>query len=233
MTGVDDRIRRRVAELDAADAERHDPPGGLWDRIAASIEHDRVERPGAVEYAIDRHDVVVAIGGDWDAFAESNEAPELAGSAARTPLWDSIADDQLRDLWRAAVDAVRATGRPASIPFRCDAPDVRRWYRMDLSPGDDGGVHFRSELTFEMERPALEVLRREVPRDDELPTVQVCSWCAKASNGAGWRPIEELLASARLLEADPPPPVSYGICPGCQDEMTEQLVEPLASTRRA
>ena len=208
-------------------------PTDLWSRIDAAVRADEpTDGSGAigagtvVEYRIDRDDVVVAVGADWVEFARENEAHELAAAPTGRTLWDSIDDESLRDLWRAAVAKVRSSATPITLPFRCDGPNARRWFEMTLTPLDDDAVCFRSELVFEMARPELPVLLRHVERDDDAGVVEICTWCASGNDGGVWRPVEELLSRQRLLEADPPPAVTHGICPDCVEEMSAQLLIP-------
>lgn len=213
----------RVGPEDAAGAA---PPSDLWDRIAADAADLPQDTPTlAVEYHIDRHDVVVAIGGGWDVAAELGDAPELVGMNARPVLWDVMGDDGLTDLWRAIVSKVRATAHPVVVDLRCDAPDRRRWYRMTATPLEEQGVHFRSELTFEMERPEVPELRRANDADPDAPTITVCSWCNEAgdpsadSTATPWEPIEVVLSRHRLLERSSVAPVAFGLCPRCAEDM--------------
>lgn len=220
--GSDARLDGLLADLDPRDLERSEPPAALWDRIAAAVAADTRAAAaggsgGIVEYAIDADDLVVTLGAGWAEFASANDAHELNGDAARRSLWSQIGDETLRDLWRSAVARVRAQGAPVTVPFRCDGPTARRWFQMTLSPLPDGGVHFRSELTFEMTRPAVPLLGRSTPRDATLGVIAVCSWCAEASDGGTWLAVEELLVRRRLLEEVPAPEVSYGICPACTE----------------
>lgn len=237
MSGPDERLRQRVRELGPHDAERHAPPAGLWDRIAASVQSEAAPSVGDVEYVIDRDDVVVAVGGGWDHAARAGEAGELVALASRPRLWDTMGDPQLQDLWRTVVSRVRSTGEALEVDFRCDAPDERRWFRMTVTPLADDGVHFRSTPAFTMERPAVVALGRHTDRDHGLGAFEVCSWCAEGAAHPGddpdnteWLPIEELLARHRLLEHQPAPAVSYGICPRCVDQMSGLLAEPSASS---
>lgn len=229
------RLAGLLAAVDAGDFERAAPPAGLWERIAATVtaetahdaDHEGPMGAGSVvEYTIDADDVVVTLGEGWSEFATQNEAPELVGAPSGRTLWSQIGDPQLRDLWRSAVDRVRAHEVSVSVPFRCDGPTSRRWFEMNVSPLPDGGVHFRSTLTFEMARPRVSMLERSTPRDDAAPAVAVCSCCAEGLLGETWVPVEELLASLRLLEQAPTPAVSYGICPRCCASMSTQLTAP-------
>jgi hypothetical protein len=226
------RLAGLLAAVDAGDFERAAPPADLWDRIAAAVtaepvhdaEHGGPMGAGSVvEYTIDADDVVVTLGEGWSEFATQNEAPELVGAPSGQTLWSQIGDPQLRDLWRTAVERVRAQQVSVSVPFRCDGPMSRRWFEMNVSPLPDGGVHFRSTLTFEMARPRVSILERSAPRDEGAPAVAVCSCCAEGLHGETWVPVEELLTSLRLLERVPSPIVSYVICPRCCASMSTQL----------
>lgn len=226
------RLAGLLAAVDAGDFERTDPPADLWNRIAVAITEEPVQDDGlggpmgagsVVEYAIDADDVVVTLGDGWSEFAAQNEAPELVGAPSGRTLWSQIGDPELRDLWRTAVERVRTHGVSATVPFRCDGPTSRRWFEMNVSPLPDGGVHFRSTLTFEMARPRVSMLERSAPRDEAAPAVAVCSCCAEGLLGETWVPVEELLSSLRLLEHAPSPAVSYGICPRCCASMSTQL----------
>jgi hypothetical protein len=215
-TAPDARIEAALASQRGDPVELVDPPSTLWSAIEASLHDDPVEGPtgagSVVEYRIDADDVIVVVGEGWAAFAEANEAPELVGAATGRRLWDAIAPGAVQDLWRAAVDAVRASGRATTVPFRCDGPRARRWYEMTLTSGPDGHVTFRSRLVFEMERPEIAELRRGAVLDDG-PGIDICCWCAEASDGTGWRAVEEVLATSRALETAPH--VTHGFCERC------------------
>ncbi len=179
----------------------------------------------AVEYRIDRHDVVVESAVAGTSRRSWVMHPELVGMSARPVLWDVMGDDGLTDLWRTIVSKVRGTSRSVVADLRCDAPDRRRWYRMTATPLEDQGVHFRSELTFEMERPEVPELRRVTEPDPDAPTITVCSWCNEAGDpsadttAAPWEPIEVVLSRHRLLERPAVAPVVFGLCPRCADDM--------------
>jgi len=211
------RIATALRDMDPTSVPHVDPPADLWDRIEQSLAATARSRPlgagSVVEYRIDEHDVVVGTGSGWVEFAEVNEAPELAEGVIGRSLWDSMEEGPLQDLWRAAVAGVRASGRVATVPFRCDGPEARRWYEMALTPAPDGSVGFRSRLVFEMDRPEVGMLRRRLPADGGAP-IEICCWCAAARDGAVWQPIEVVLSSSRLLEGAPGS-VTHGFCERC------------------
>lgn len=111
-----------------------------------------------------------------------------------------------------------------------DAPDMRRWFEMTITPEPDNVVHFRSALVFDEHRPAVAFLNEHVARDRATPTVPVCGWCGDGYDGSRWRQIEELVRDLRLLE-DLMPAIKYGICPTCCDLMSANLLTPTMTDR--
>ena len=97
---------------------------------------------------------------------------------------------------------------------------------MTITPESDSRVHFRSVLAFEETRPPVSLLDIHSVRDDGLRPVPLCSWCGRGEHGSMWLDIEELVQAARLLEQASLPPISYGICGSCRDEMSADLLVP-------
>jgi hypothetical protein len=220
------RLRSIMSETTVSDAALEEPPLDLWARIAeavASESEDASHRSGAVgvvvEYSIDANDVVASVGGDWKEFARDNGAPGLADGRLTRPLWTYFDSDDVRDIWRTLVERVRAQDAAVQVPLRCDAPGARRWLEMTITPGHGGVVHFRSTVVFEQLRTTVPLLDPEAERDESLPAVPICCWCAKGHAHDEWLEIEHLVRELRLLE-DPMPSVTYGICASCRDRMS-------------
>jgi hypothetical protein len=224
-----DRLALIMAQVDATDFERVHPPDALWGRIAASIAAESLRAQPAtgmvVAYSINADDVVIAVGEGWAAFARDNDAPELVELEPARTLWSYFDNDETRDLWRVLIEHVRAKQAQAHVPLRCDAPHMRRWFEMTITPAPMGVVHFRALLVFEQPRSSVSLLDLRTERDDETPAVPVCSWCGKAHDGVQWHEIEDVVRDLRLLE-DPMPAITYGICPTCRDLMS---ADPFAS----
>ena len=224
------RLRRVGRTPRGDDLARTEPPPGLWDRIAAATTTSSsagapgsgMSAGGAVEYCIDASDVVVAVDAGWRRFARDNGAPELADPDPTRTVWDSFADDGTRDLWRAIVTQVRATGVTARVPLRCDGPDARRFLDMTVTSEGAGRVRFRSVLVFEDARPTVELLAADAVREGGAPAVELCSWCARGLDGQRWVTVDELVLRHRLLEGPPSPPVHHGICPRCRNDMSAE-----------
>ena len=223
-----ERLTSLLSTVGDADFERFEPPADLWGRISASITSTRT--PGmVVEYWIDADDVVFATGEGWVEFARDNDAPELVDLAPDRTLWSHFDTDEARDLWRAVVARVRSQQAEAKVPLRCDAPDMRRWFEMTITPGDNDTVRFSSALVFEEPRPTVALLQTKTEPMSSAPAVPVCGWCGQAHDGTSWMAVEELVQSHRLLEATVVPRVEYGICPPCREAMSAELLVPAAA----
>lgn len=234
---VTDRIRSILSDLEEADFERVDPPDDLWERIEVSLFSGSILPPReppsrqlparmVVEYLIDAHDVVIDVGQSWGDFARDNDAPELVVPPSDRTLWTYFQGDEITELWRLLVERARALQGGAEVPFRCDAPDVRRWFEMSVTPEPHGRVHFRCVLVFEEARSSISLLDTRSERDVNLRPVPVCSWCGRGRHGSRWLEVEELVRAARLLERASMPPISYGICESCREEMSAERLVP-------
>ena len=166
------RLQSVMSSLEAADFERFDPPADLWGRISVSVAP--ACPPGmVVEYWIDADDVVFWSGAGWVGLPRDNDAPELVDLAPGRTLWSHFDGDEVCDLWRALVSRVRSQRAAATVPLRCDAPEVRRWFEMTITPGDDGTVRFRSVLVFDEPRPTVPFLDLKTERDSVAPDLGV------------------------------------------------------------
>lgn len=229
-----DEIRGIISELDGSELELLDPPAEIWDGIEASVSSMRARQAPStvspaqlvVEYWIDAGDVLTEVREGWAEFARENWAPELAVPPSGRTLWSYIGGAEITELWQLLVQRVRTVQRPARVPFRCDAPHARRWFEMTVEPAPREGVHFRSVLVFEEARPPVALLDPDAGRDADAHPVPLCSWCGRAQHGSRWLDIEELLETGRLLEQSTPPPVAYGICAACRQEMAADLLVP-------
>lgn len=174
-----------------------------------------------VAYRIDSRDVFVHLSDGWLDFATANDAPDLRPeNVVGRPLWDFVADETTRQLYREILVRVRA-GRVVSFPFRCDAPDSRRFMEMSVTTLGGGVVEFESTTRREEERdPPQPLLDREAPRAGDL--LRICGWCKRVDAG-GWREVEEAVAALRLFERRELPRLTHGMCDGCHRDVSERI----------
>jgi hypothetical protein len=168
---------------------------------------------GEVRYRIDAHDTLVGFSRAWDDFARANAGPELVARKARgRPLWRFIHDADTRHLHRRLLEVVRAGRALWRLPFRCDAPDLRRHMEMDIVPLAGGHVEYRCRLLRAEPRAPVPVDYAATGR-----LVKMCSWCKRVETAPGvWKELEAAIRELGLFEAAPPPGVSHGICRECQ-----------------
>jgi hypothetical protein len=230
------RIDEILSGLDADELDLDDPPPAVWRSIESALSSDE-HRSGTfgragivVEYSIDPHDYVIGTGADWSRFAEDNGAPEMTTLDGSRSLWSYMSSEAVREPWQLLVRRVRDDQVVATVPFRCDAPHVRRWFELVLSPLDDRSVHFRTTLLFEELRDTIALLDHAIEREADTEPVALCAWCGRGRSGDDWLDIETLLAVERLLERDPPPPLEYGICESCRRGMDADLLVGHSST---
>ncbi|MEM8706785.1 MAG: hypothetical protein AAGE98_10035 [Actinomycetota bacterium] len=231
-----ERIDALLHSLDADDLDFLDPPESIWKAISATVDAEReaarIARTApqlrhseelTVEYRIDADDQVVGMGDGWSNFARDNDAPELAELSGTQTLWSFLSSDTCRSMWQMIVERVRSTGEPMQVPLRCDAPHARRWFEMTVSPEADSHVHFLSVLVFEELRDPIPLLDAFVERDTTEAAIPLCTWCGQVEYDGEWQEVEGMLRSARLLERPTMPPVDYGVCAGCRDELSSEF----------
>jgi hypothetical protein len=187
---------------------------------------DRHASSVLVAYTIDEEDRIIEVNTGWAEFAADNDAPELIEPTFDGTLWQAIADAGTRSMWHSVVTVVRSTQRPVTIPYRCDAPHIRRWFEMQIQGIGEQRVRFRSALVAVEPRPApidrIEIERESDDRED-LPLVLGCSWCARYGADGHWVELEQAVRHHRWLERDHPPKVRAGICPECASRIRKSL----------
>jgi hypothetical protein len=170
-----------------------------------------------LSYTIDADDRITAIDGAWDEFARANGAPGLTReSVIGTRLFDHVVGLEPREITSLLLLRVRS-GHAVSVGFRCDAPNRRRFLRLDLAPLPDERVRCSSTLVREEERPAQPLLDPRVPRSGDM--LAICSWCRRARAGERWLEIEEAVEHLGLLHEHQLPEITHTICPRCGQEL--------------
>lgn len=184
---------------------------------SAHRDADPSGRPLNLVYRIDRSDRICAVNEAWRKFALENDGAEIvAEKIIGADLWSCIADASTCELYRRLTARVRG-GQPVQFQYRCDAPAVRRTFRMTIEARLDGEVEFASELLKSETRPAVALLDRRTPRNETF--VRICSWCQLvAVDREEWVPVEEAVERLRLFEAETLPALTHGMCAACGEK---------------
>jgi hypothetical protein len=164
-------------------------------------------------YELDDQLNIVSIDAGWSEFALANGAPELTAPALLgRPLMSRIAGDSTAHLYETLFDKVRRTRRPIVVPFRCDAPTLRRFLELTIAPGSRG-LRLTSTLLRTESRLRVSLLDARTPRGEEW--IQMCSFCKHVKGPEGWCEVEDAVVALHLFERDLVPTVSHGVCPAC------------------
>jgi hypothetical protein len=166
-------------------------------------------------HRIDAADFIRYVSPSWNVFGEQNGAKHLIGSVVGNQLWRYIGGLEVRRIYRALLDRIRADRRPIQFPFRCDSAALRRHMLMLVSALPDGGVEFQSSLIQEERRARLALLDPSMPRSDKH--VVLCAWCKRVDRQGQWYDLEEALQTNSFFDSPKPPHVDHEICPHCRE----------------
>jgi hypothetical protein len=231
--GPGDVVAAEAVQAPAVAAVRAAEPGvagrvvGRVPAAARPVLAHRSEAPTV--YRLDPHDVITRVNSAWRTFAIENGAPALAVGAVGTSLWAHVGGTETRRLYSAVLATVRAAGRSVTLPYRCDAPDERRWMQLTVRPLGGGHLQVVSALVRRAARTP--VLLLDVTRARGDWPLLVCGWCSRvrtvAEGAVGvpaqapWVPVETLPAG--LTGAAALPRLVHDVCPDCADEVRTVL----------
>ncbi len=183
-----------------------------------------VTSPVDVKYCIDANDCISFVDDAWDAVAGRENVPHLARTLViGRPLWEYVADETTRHLYRQIVARVRA-GRSARFEIRCDGPEIRRVLELTIRPKPhlEHHVQFCTRTVRSVERPRVSLLDYALPRSTDV--VRACAWCSRIEvQGGDWLEVEEAAHRLRLFEQDELPRLSHGMCSPCATAMYLKL----------
>ncbi len=176
--------------------------------------------PGGIAswYEVDAEDRVQAVSPDWDGFARANDGPgALSRQVVGRPLAEFLTGDPTRMFVSAIFEAARLTGRPRTLPYRCDAPDLVRQLEMTVLPLAGGALRVEHRIRSVTPRQPLLALQALRPHDPATARWMRCSQClrlAMPGPGSPWSELDDklpdLVSAAHLTL-----PVRDGVCPTC------------------
>ena len=172
-------------------------------------------------FRVDADDVIVWLGERWLAFAKENGAAELTKtSVLGRSLWEFVAGEETRNLYRRIHARVRLRGKPAIVNFRCDSPSLQRHMRMTILRGSDGHLKYDSLLVRAVPQTYLALLDSRRARSESMLTM--CSCCKRALlESVGWLDAAEVALRLGLLESQKDPELRHTICPECAQTLRD------------
>lgn len=177
------------------------------------------------EYTLDAADRITYVSPDWLAFAADNEAqhlkePDVLGSL----IWDHVSDAECRQIYQALFAKVRESGKPLTVPFRCDSPTLKRFMQLTIAAVAAKALDLRGELIREEPRPYQALLDPTVGRSDKWITV--CSWCKRIQDPSGaWCDVDDAVRELHLLELPKMPNITHGMCRECFDAVQREALD--------
>jgi hypothetical protein len=171
-------------------------------------------------HIVNRQDEITFVDEAWLTFAKKNDWSD-AGTVVGTSLWDHISDTTARHLYHLWMTQVRGSGKPITVPFRCDSPDARRFMELQISRQDQHLV-FASRLIREEPREHIALLDFRTPRDSQI--LKMCLWCKKI-NTSTWVPTEAAVRELNLFDAPVMPMLTHVTCPDCEAIGLSSVIE--------
>jgi hypothetical protein len=202
------------------------------------------------EYVIDASDVITHVNDAWKVFAEENEASGLGDRVVGSWLWQHLEGVEVKHLFRSLLERVRERRQVVRVPFRCDAPELRRHMMLEVCPLPDDSIQFLSWVVEEADRPKVALLEADRELDPDR-LVRMCAWCKRidaasivpgtpeavesgsslvGSETVGtfsgdWQDLETALSELELFHFHPLPRITHGVCPDCRSAVLRDLGE--------
>lgn len=167
-------------------------------------------------YIVDGRDRIVSVNEKWLPFAEENQAAESChpSSIIDQSIWKFVDGSETKHLYGIIMKQVRENEVPVSFPFRCDAPNMRRYLNLTISPLKQGALQFTSTVTREEARDTVALLASDTPRSDRW--VRMCSMCKKMEvSERRWEEVETAIIEMKLFDKHPLPNITHGLCQEC------------------
>lgn len=176
-------------------------------------------------YRINASADLVYVDENWAGFlAENGSGRTVPDAFLGSCLWNHFSDASTINLYQALIARARRLDREVIVPFRCDAPDRRRYMQMHVRSVAAGEIEFCSVLLREEPRTAVALLNSRALRSQEM--IRMCSWCKKIHVGDSWREVEEAIGILNLFEVPSLPRITHTICRDCAEEILRKIEAP-------
>ena len=172
-------------------------------------------------YRLDGNNRISYVSPEWLEFAIENGAHELVlPGVLGKPLWPFIAGMETLHLYHVMLNKVRTASAVICFPFRCDAPQMRRYMELVARPWEASGIEFNSRVLREEPREPVPLLAPSAARSDRL--IRMCGWCKRVATPE-WLEVEEAIPRLHLFEKDSMPQITHGMCEDCERQVTAAI----------
>ncbi|HEY1173478.1 MAG TPA: hypothetical protein VGH19_19075 [Verrucomicrobiae bacterium] len=173
---------------------------------------------------VDAQNRIVLINQDWVDFAVENDVAHLTEVfIKKEPIWKYISGMETRFVFEVMLAKVRRKEGPVEVPFRCDAPNRRRFMKMTVRMRNDELVEFSSRIVREEMRETPLLLAESTRMTEEM--MHCCGWCKKIQipSGKHWVEVEEAVHELDLFAEMPMPRITHGACPDCVKNLVKMM----------
>jgi hypothetical protein len=191
----------------------------------SSPESNQNHQPLTVlEYSIDDKNIFKSIEPQtWMEFALANNTPELTPDSVRGKMiWDYINGGDSRQIYNTLFKRIRREKQTIKFPYRCDSADIRRFMTMEMRPGENNSIAFKSSVMKIEKRTPISLLDIASSRTEDI--IIICSWCKDIwVYDIGWINIEEGVRRLGIFDSIAQPRLTHSVCVNCQKLLDTKL----------
>jgi hypothetical protein len=167
-----------------------------------------------VSYILDSQHKFIYTNPAWDAFAESNDAPHLAGEAIiGSDIFNSV-PKVLKPLYRSAFTEVAETGHIWERTYKCSSSDQARRFRMKIYFLERRNW-FLVTNSLLVQRPHRKTCGSDSDTYFSRGIVTMCAHCRcsmRVDGSKRWDFVPEYIKLKGMQALK----ISHGLCPICQ-----------------
>lgn len=154
-------------------------------------------------YRVDAQNVLREVSPDWDDYAvEARASGASEYTVLNRPLWGFVADIDTQAFLNALFFHVRQTDAAIALRYRCDGPNIRRWFQMRIEPTRGQGIFVSHEL--QKSEAGSSVVK--------IPPLDVtcqCTQCLRYHANQQW-------IEGTLSDPGPDTLIARRVCPECR-----------------
>ncbi len=177
----------------------------------------------SVRYRINADDLLVDVNRGWQRFAVENKAPHLVSNLVLgRSLWDFVSDAETCRVYQRILKKVRSNKRSVSLDLRCEAPDRRRFIRLDIASLSRCRVQFVGKVLEIERRDMVTLLEPDFDRSADI--LSICGWYKSVLlPNNRYIEIEEAVHQLGLFQSQVLPRLNHGMCPSCRATAMKSL----------
>lgn len=156
-------------------------------------------------FDLDDRDQICAVSANWnDVAIEQNGSSLLSESIIGQNVWPFIAGAGTQEFFAAIFKKVRSSNQSVNMPYRCDAPLLKRFFVMEISRQSNGTVRVSHIQIDDSDIPFSVIHMSDLEPD------MVCSICLSIHRQGEWN--DYYFSPRGTIDPD-----SFTVCPKCRE----------------